>query len=141
MHDEKKTSDLTLLDEELYGLIGGVTAVPYSALPLERPQIFFIAGRSVEILTGYTVAEIYADRQLWVNIIHPDDRERAFDAFAKCKNEGTGFEIEYRIIHKDGSPRCVIHKGEPIFNDKGKIMEIEGIITDVSEQKGGGTCQ
>ena len=135
MQEKKDQPVLTLLDEELDQLIGSVTEVPYSALPSERPQIFFIAGRSVEVLTGYSAAEIYADRQLWINILHPADRERVFAAFAQCKNEGAPFEIEYRIIHKDHSLRHVIDKGGPVFNDKGQIMEIEGIITDVSEQK------
>ena len=134
MREEKKQHDLTLLDEELYQLIGSVTEIPYSALPLEQPEIIFITG-SIERLIGYSAAEIYADRQLWLNIIHPDDRERVLAAFARCKNEGAGFEIEYRIINKDGSVRQVIDKGEPFLNDKGEITQIEGIITDVSEQK------
>jgi len=135
MQEEKNEPELTLLDKELHRLIDTVPEVPYSALPLERPQIFFIAGGSVERLTGYSAAEIYSDNQLWINMIHPDDRERVCAAFAKCKSEGGGFETEYRIAHKDGSVRYVIDKGEPVLNDKGEITQIEGIITDVSRQK------
>lgn len=134
MREEKKQHGLTLLDEELYQLIGSVTEIPYSALPLDQPEIIFITG-SVERVIGYSAAEIYADRRLWLNIIHSDDRERVLTAFARCKNEGAGFEIEYRIINKDGSVRQVIDKGEPFLNDKSEITQIEGIITDVSEQK------
>lgn len=134
MQERKNQSDLTLLDEELYQLIGDVTEIAYSALPSERPEITFIAG-SVKTLIGYSAAEIYADSGLWLNIIHPADRERAFAAFAGCKDKGTPFEIDYRIIRKDGSLHRVIDKGEPVINDKGEITRIEGIITDVSEQK------
>lgn len=134
MEEKKNSSDPALADEELYQLFGNVTEIPYSVLPLEQPQIFFIAG-SIETLIGYSAAEIYADRQLWINIIHPDDRERVLDAFTKCKNEGTKFEVEYRISHKDGSVHCVNHKGGPVFNNKGKIVEIEGVITDVGERR------
>lgn len=135
MQEEKNESELTPLDKELHRLIDTVPEVPYSAFPLERPQFFFIAGRNVEKLTGYSAAEIYANKELWTNMIHPDDREQVFAAFAKCKSKGVGFEIEYRITHKDGSVRYVIDKGEPVFNDKGEITQIEGIITDVSKQK------
>jgi len=134
MQEDKTEPDLTLLDEELYRLIGDITEVPYLALPLEQPQIIFIAG-SIERLIGYSAAQIYADRQLWMSIIHPDDRERVLAAFAKCKNQGTPFEVEYRITHKDGSVLYVIDKGEPVVNDKGQIAQIDGIITDVSKQK------
>jgi len=134
MQKEKKQHDSMLLDEELYQLIGSVTEVPYSALLLEQPEFIFITG-SIERLIGYSAAEIYADRQLWLNIIHPDDKERFLAAFARCKNEGAGFEIEYRIIHKDGSLRYVRDKGEPVFNDKGRITQVEGLIADISECK------
>lgn len=67
--------------------------------------------------------------------IHPDDRKRVLAAFTRGKKEGTAFEVEYSIIHRDGSIRHIIDKGEPVFNDKGEITQIEGIITDISEGK------
>ena len=135
MQEKKNHSGLTLLDQEPHQLLGAIGEVLYSALPSEQPQIFFVAGRSIKALTGYSAAEIYADRELWINMIHPADRERVFAAFTKCKDQGASFKIGYHIIHKDGSLRYVIDKGGPVFNDKGQIMEIEGIITDISEQK------
>jgi len=132
MQEEKNQYDLALLDEELHQLMGAVAGVPYSAPPLEQPEIICFARR-IEELTGYTADQILAERQLWISIIHPADRERVFAAFNRCKNRGIPFEIEYRIIHKDGSLRYVIDKGEPVFNDKGQITQIEGMITDVAD--------
>jgi len=139
MQEEKNQYDLTLLDEELHQLVGAVAGVPYSAPPLDQPEIICFARR-IEELTGYTADEILANRQLWISIIHPADRERVFIAFSRCRNWGTPFEIEYRIIHKDGSLRYVIDEGEPVFNDKGQVTEIEGIITDVSEYEKARIC-
>ena len=134
MQDKKMQSVLTLLDEELGRLLDTIGDVSYLVLPSERPEIVCFCGRAKE-LSGYSPDEILADRWLWANMIHPDDQERVFAAFAKCKEEGTLFEIEYRVIGKDGSLRYVINAGEPIFNDKGQVTEIEGIITDVTEFK------
>jgi len=139
MQDAKNQSILTLLDEELQQLFDSVTEIPYSALPLEPPQIIFITGRVKTF--GYSADEILADRQLWINMIHPADREQVLAAFTDCKDKGTAFEIEYRIIHKDGSVRYVIDEGYPVLNDKGQIMKIEGIITDISELRRVGVCR
>jgi len=109
--------------------------VPYSTPPLERPEIVCFARR-VEELTGYTAEEILADRRLWINMIFPADRKRVLAAFAKCGKCGIPFEINYRIIHKDGSVRHVIDEGEPVFDDKGRITGIEGMITAVGEYEG-----
>jgi PAS domain S-box-containing protein len=139
MRAEKSQYDSTLLNEEIDRLIETIAGVPYSALPLERPQIICFARR-IEELTGYTADQILANRQLWMNIIYPADRDRVFAAFTRCKNLGIPFEIEYRIIHKDGSLRYVIDEGEPVFNDKGQVTEIEGIITDVGKSKKARIC-
>lgn len=132
MQEVENQSILAVLDERLHWFIDTVGEVPYLALPPERPQIICFAGK-VKALSGYDANDILTDRQLWIDMIHPDDRERVFAAFARCKNEGAQFEIEYRIIHKDGSLRYVIDKGEPVFNDEGEIIQIEGVITPIGE--------
>ncbi|MCJ7719824.1 PAS domain-containing protein [Candidatus Bathyarchaeota archaeon] len=132
MQNAKIQDVLYRLNVELHRFIDTIGDVPYSAMPSEKPEIICFARR-IEELTGYTADEILADRQLWMSVVHPADRERVFAAFTRCKNLGVPFEIEYRIIHKDGSLRYVIDEGEPVFNDKGQVTEIEGIITDISE--------
>jgi len=139
MRDSKNNRCLTLLDEELYRLIEAVAEIPYSTPPSERPQIICFSRR-IEELTGYTSDQILAEQQLWVNMIYPADRERVFAAFSRCKNCGLPFEIGYRLIHKDGSLRYVIDRGEPVFDDQGKMTQIDGTITDVSEYEKARMC-
>jgi PAS domain S-box-containing protein len=141
MQQKKEQPTMELLEEELHELIAAAQ-IPYSALPAEPAdggQVICFT-ESVEELTGYTPDEILADRRLWVNMIHPADRERVFAAFGRCKDQGTPFEIEYRVIHKDGSLRYVIDEGEPVFNDKGQVTGVEGTITDVSEYEKARIC-
>ncbi|MFZ2148504.1 MAG: PAS domain-containing protein [Sedimentisphaerales bacterium] len=123
---------LSHLSEELHRFIDTIGKIPYVALPSERPEIICFSGKIKE-LTGYDVNEILADKEHWENIIHPYDREQVFAAFARCKSEGTPFNIEYRIVHRDGSLRFVSDKGEPVFNNKGQISQIEGLITPTGE--------
>jgi len=132
MQEQKNQDDLSFVAEELHQLFDSIPEVAYSAPPLERPEIICFARR-IEVLTGYTADEILADKQLWIKMVHPDDRERVFAAFKQCKDRGTPFEIEYRVIHKDGSVRYVVDEGEPVFDDEGRIIRVEGIITDMTE--------
>ncbi len=137
--EQENQNDLTFITEELHRLFDTIPEVPYSAPPLERPEIICFARR-IEVLTGYGADQILAGKQLWINMIHPADQERVFAAFTRCKNQGAPFEIEYRIIHKDGSVHHVIDEGEPVFDDKGQIIRIEGIITDITEYKKARIC-
>lgn len=134
MQEAKIQHVLRQLNKELHRFIDIIGDVPYIALPLEKPEIICFAGKIKE-LTGYDANEILADRDHWANMIHPADRERVYAAFSRCKGGGVSFEIEYRIIHKDGSLHYVLDKGEPVFNDKGEIAQIEGIIGDLGEYK------
>ncbi len=132
MQEAKNQSILTLLGRELNQLLDAIGDVSYLVLPSERPEVICFSGR-VEEVSGYSADQILADGQLWINMIHPDDRRRVFAAFDECRDRGTTFEIEYRIIHEDGSVHYVIDKGEPVLNDKGQITHVEGIITDVTK--------
>ena len=126
---------LKRLHEELNEFVETIREIPYVALPLERPEIICFAQRIRE-LSGYDADEILADREHWANLIHPDDSQRVFAAYTECKNLGVSFEVEYRIIHKDGSLRRVMDKGEPVFNGRGDIIHIEGAIILVGQSEG-----
>jgi PAS domain S-box-containing protein len=125
---------LKRLYEELNHFVAAIREIPYAALPLERHGIICFGSRIKE-LSGYDTDEILADWEHWTNLIHPDDSRKVFAAYDVCKNLGVSFEIEYRIIHKDGSLRYVIDKGKPVFNDKGDIIRIEGAIVLVGQSE------
>ncbi len=134
MNEVKIQTILSHLSSELHRLIDTIGDIPYVAMPSEKPEIICFPGK-VKDLSGYDANEILADREHWANMIHPDDQDLVFDAFARCKNEGTSFYIEYRIVHKNGSLRYVSDKGEAVFNNKGQITQIEGVITPIGESR------
>jgi len=56
----------------------------------------------LEALLGYSVEEWQADEELFVRILHPDDRERVL-AQIRASNASAGrFESEYRLVARDG---------------------------------------
>ena len=134
MQESKIQYVMERLSKELHRFIDTIGDIPYIALPPEKPEIICFSEKIKE-LTGYDTNEILADRQHWANMIYPDDREQVFAAFSRCKDSGASFEIEYRIVHKDGSLRYVLDKGEPVFDDKGEIIQVEGIISAVGQSE------
>jgi len=134
MQEAKIQTVLSHLSRELQRFIDTIGEIPYVALLSEKPEIICFAGKIKE-LTGYDANEILADREHWENMIPPEDRERVFAAFARCKNEGMPFNMEYRIVRKDGSLRYVLDKGEPVFDEEGKVIQIEGIINAIGQSE------
>jgi len=67
---------------------------------------------------------------LWYRIVHPDDRNAYRDAWQRLER-GEEFNLEYRLVHTDGSLRCVKSCALP-FTEGGMAS---GLITDITDRK------
>src|SRR5919109_1459692 len=56
----------------------------------------------VRSLTGYSPEEWTKDPDLWVRILHPEDRNRAVAENQRHNETGESFSLDYRIHRKDG---------------------------------------
>jgi len=81
------------------------------------------------------VREGSTDGPEWVNVIHPDDQQRASETWMKAVATGQPYEIEYRLRHNSGGYRWVLGRALPVTDDKGNVIRWMGTCTDVHEQK------
>lgn len=91
-------------------------------------------NQAAEKLYGYPVAVFFAAPDLWYRTIHPDDRA-AVVAYSHRIMAGESAEIEYRILRPDGEVRWVRDRGYVVYDAEGKALRIDGIATDITEQK------
>ena len=69
-------------------------------------------------------------------LIHPDDLDKARKAMARVfEKDATGSAIECRLLAGDGVVRWVENRYVPIRNRDGALVEIEGIVIDITERK------
>src|SRR5436190_5219403 len=74
--------------------------------------------------------------QAWRELFHPEDRERADTSWAKALEEGTPYEIEFRLKRAaDGEFRWFLGRALPHRDADGKIVNWFGTCTDIHEQK------
>jgi two-component system, NtrC family, sensor kinase len=86
-------------------------------------------------LYGLDQAENEASTDLWLGIVHPDDRETVIRLTESAKNQQSEINIEYRICRADGTVRWCMARGMPIFDDLGKPLRYLGIVADITERK------
>jgi PAS domain S-box-containing protein len=67
--------------------------------------------------------------------VHPDDRRKLAAQYAAATPENPGFDIQYRVIRKDGEVRYVREVAEPEIDLKGRVVAQFGIIQDITEQR------
>ncbi len=72
--------------------------------------------------------------EVFRNRVHPDDLPALERALAAAVSSKSPFNHEYRVVHEDGTLLDVIAVGQFDVSPSGDV-ELEGIITDVTEQK------
>jgi len=69
------------------------------------------------------------------SVLHPDDRTRVMAESLATEAEGRGLQIEYRVVHPDGTIVHVRELSQPIPGNPGGPQEWFGTIQDISDIK------
>jgi len=68
--------------------------------------------------------------------VHPGDRDRVRKAvFLERPNEGSHFDVEFRIVLPGGAIKHVRSTGHPVRNQSGDLLEYVGTSVDVTERR------
>ena len=68
--------------------------------------------------------------------LHPQDRDRVRkEVFLERPEQGSHFDVDFRIVLPDGAIRYVRSTGHPVFNISGDLVEYVGTSIDVTERK------
>jgi PAS domain S-box-containing protein len=89
----------------------------------------------VETMVGYTVDEWLTIPDLWVRLVHPDDRERAIQEAADNYHRGQPGVVQFRCVTKDGR---VIHTethSTLSYDESTKTPVVRGVTMDITERK------
>lgn len=69
------------------------------------------------------------------DFIHPDDKSIVREKINEAIQNKRYFQVDHRIIRKDGVERIVHQEGEIVSDPQGKTINLIGIIQDISEAK------
>ncbi len=137
----KKTEDILHENEERYRSIikvsnTGVWEFHANAAYLWcSPEYFEMLGRNVE---DYPMDGSPNLQENWIELIHPDDRERAAKTFADYLASGSPgmYENHFRMLHRDGHWVWIWSRGQNIRQPDGELTGIVvGTHIDVTEKK------
>jgi PAS domain S-box-containing protein len=71
----------------------------------------------------------------WAEGLHPDDRERTFAVWGRSVATGEPYDIEHRVLMRDGSYRWARSRAVPRRADDGAICLWYGSTEDIHERK------
>ena len=71
----------------------------------------------------------------WLDVIHPEDRERARAAFATANDRREAVRLEYRLRRANGEYGWAIDVGSPRLDEGGEFHGHIGSVLDITERK------
>ncbi len=71
----------------------------------------------------------------FLNSIHPDDVEKVQTSFSNALENKSTYNIEHRLLMKDGRIKHVIERGETLYSDNGEAALTQGTVQDITELK------
>jgi PAS domain S-box-containing protein len=97
-----------------------------------EPRVTYV-NRAITQPTGYSPADYYADAELILKIVHPDDRELMAAALrGEC---GNGHTAAIRCLHRDGNVVWIEQRAMHVKDPDGRLTGIEAIARDVTDRK------
>ncbi len=97
--------------------------------------IYEYVSPASEIVSGYKPEEYYRNPLFIRDIFHPDWREYLNAKWEDCKKGIVPPVFEYKIIHREKGERWIKQNNVNILDNEGNTIAIEGIISDITEQK------
>lgn len=80
-------------------------------------------------------AETEMSYSVFLNALHPEDRESADAAVNRCLQGEGEYNIEFRSVWPDGSVRWIAAKGNCLCDEADQPVRMMGIALDITERK------
>ena len=132
--ERKKAEEAVRQAEARYrNLVELSPAIVYLAEPFPPYSPIYVSP-NVEAF-GYPASEWFERDDMWLSLIHEEDRARVLAATESAMSQNLETETEYRIVGRGGEIFWVHDKGCFISDERGDKVGWQGVILDVTETK------
>ncbi|HRV45986.1 MAG TPA: CHASE domain-containing protein [Smithellaceae bacterium] len=126
---------LTKSEDQFRTLVSNIPGITYRCKNDADWTMIYMSS-DVDSVTGYPASDFIGNSvRSYESIIHRDDTAAVDRAIEEALRLDKPWEIEYRILHRDGNERWVYEKGRGVTGVDGAVLYLDGFIFDVTEQK------
>ena len=129
-------NQLQKTQEILHSISKSVREIIYEFSFLPFPHISFISDSVFDML-GRKPSEIYKNPQIFLDQIHPDDKEKyvlCLESYLKVTSNATNNKEVFRFYHKNGKELILEVAAKP-KHQNANIVSFIGVIRDITKEK------
>jgi PAS domain S-box-containing protein len=120
--------------QQRYSLASAAGAVGIWDWNFETSELFI--DSRLKSLLGFDDAEISTRPQDWGSKVHPQDLAESGAAVQACLDgHSETYQVEHRMLHKNGSVRWMLSRGSAIRGTDGQLRRLVGTKVDITERK------
>lgn len=130
---DKLGSELQLHQQRIEDIVAHVPGVVWEAWgkPDAGNQRIDFVSSHVEKMLGYSREEWLSKPNFWLQVVHPEDRERAAAEAAAIFASGKGGSSRFRWMHKDGQEVWVEAQSIVVCDESGPVG-MRGVTMDIT---------
>jgi PAS domain S-box-containing protein len=128
----ERTAELVQSEEKFRTLVENI---PIAVYRLESGMIRSFVSSHIERLTGWPPEELVGGLVVWSSVIHPQDRRRVMEEKRRSLEAGEVFDMEYRLVDKQGQEVPILDHAEPVGGENGRTRYMEGYMLDLRDRK------
>src|SRR5258708_5829603 len=135
IEDRKQAEEKLRQDErEIRQLID---LLPQHVLVLDAEGTLVQANQTTLDYSGHTLGEMRdaGTRERIKRYLHPDDADRVSNERRNGISKRVPFEIEKRVLGRDGQFRWFLFRYKPVLNEDGRIVRWFATATDIDDRK------
>jgi PAS domain S-box-containing protein len=121
--------------EQFRSLVSNIPGITYRCKYDQHWTMLYMSNE-VEKMSGYPATDFIANKlRSYENIIAREDTAIVEQSVRDGVTNNHHWEIEYRIIHRDGSTNWVYEKGRGVKDKSGAVQYLDGFILDINKRK------
>ncbi|SMP76903.1 PAS domain S-box-containing protein [Desulfonatronum zhilinae] len=132
----ERTQALRDSRNQFQSLVDNIPGATYRRDAGKGRALLFVSD-PVEAIIGFSARDFLGPSPALNHrdVIHPDDLEYVVRSVAQAVADGVPWEVEYRVLHRDGGERWVYEKGGEVRDAQGRTVFLDGFILDVTDRR------
>ncbi|HYI65080.1 MAG TPA: response regulator [Allosphingosinicella sp.] len=126
--------ELRIAEQRQAAIIESLPIILYLEALDVSPRVPQFVGGNFAAVTGFAFEDVQANPDLWIERLHPDDRDRVVEAVRERKHSGA-MAIEYRWRCADGQYKHFLDQAVLLRGAEGDLPQYAGTLLDVTERK------
>lgn len=116
-------------------LVQNIPGIVYHCA-LDDDWTMHLISDDVEYITGFPASDFIQNKvRTYASVIHLDDRDYVDQTVHEGIRDKKTYQIEYRVVHKDGTVRWVYEQGKGILGKSGEVLWLDGVVLDITDKK------